>query len=119
MQDLRGTVNLKDERIAQETTQQVYKHLYILNQLYPSLEYGRAKMSVRLVINRISTWQNDLAQRLNQVSQNAIAAKVLENQSLACNFLVKEASNSALNRIEKELFTSRAQNCINSLKFTP
>lgn len=115
MQDLLGSTNLKDERLAQETTEQVYKHLYILEQIYPDLKEKRAKMSVRLAINRISTWQGEIIKRLNKLSQNAIEARVLLHQKLACGFLIKEASSSALSETDKEIISNRINLCQKSL----
>lgn len=115
MDQLRGSFNLKDERVTLETTEQVYKHLYILDKLYGTLTDKRAKMSVRLAINRISKWQADVILRLNELSQSAIERRVVEHQKLACDFQIKEASVSGLNRIEKELLSGRAIECEKSM----
>lgn len=115
MQSLQGNFDLKNERVVLETTEQVYKHLYILEQLYPDLKDKRAKMSLRLAINRISKWQSDIISRLNKLSQNALEGRVIEHQKLACSFQIKEASAEGLNRIEKEVLSSRAIDCQNSL----
>lgn len=115
MQNILGNFDLKNERVALETTEQVYKHLYILNQLYPELSDKRAKTSVRLAIYRISKWQGDVISRLNQISQSVIERRVIEHEKLACNFQTKEASREGLNRIEKEVLSGRAIECEKSL----
>lgn len=115
MQALQGNFDLKNDRVALETTEQVYKHLYILNQLYPQLSDKRAQMSVRLTITRISKWQADVILRLNQISQSVIERRVIEYQKLACDFQIKEASAEGLNRIEKEVLSGRVVECEKSL----
>lgn len=115
MQNLLGNFDIKNERVTLETTEQVYKHLYILNLIYPELSDKRAKMSVRLTIYRISKWQADVVLRLNQISQSVIERRVIEHQKLACDFQIKEASSEGLNRIEKEVLSGRAVECEKSL----
>lgn len=116
LQDLLGNFNSLDLRRNSEIEWQVYQHLYILNNLYPSITNNRARIGIRRTIYRISTWQTKFGQILAENKQADTAVRVYEHRKMACNFLSKEASSPDLNEVEKGVFLERAKKCVQSLQ---
>lgn len=94
---------------------EVSNHLLILIKLYPQLEDDRAKISFRRTISKIGEWNINLSQRLNIGGYTDLAEKQIKLNSPACEFLKKEASSSALNDVERLVFSERAGKCFKSL----
>lgn len=91
--------NLEDSEVLTRIKESLAVHLDSLYVMYNQLSNPRAKIAIRATVNRI-IHRADIPQY----------AKLP-----ACNFLVKEASSSALNSTEKFVLTDRAQKCLKSL----
>lgn len=111
LEQLLGLANLKDEKIAGKTVEVSILHMSLLNNLYPQLSNPSALRSVRTTIYRLSQWDDKLISKLKILGEESSAQTVLTSNLLGCQFLEKEASSSALNEIEKSLFTDRATDC--------
>ena len=94
---------------------EVSNHLLILLKLYPQIEDKRAKISFRRTISKVSQWNINLADRLNYGGYTDLAVNQIKLNSPACEFLKKEASSSALNDVERVVFSERASKCFKSL----
>lgn len=87
--------DLEDEEVMIRVREGLTVHLEVLEQIYNKVINKNAKMSIRTTMNR-------LVQRID-VSSDA--------KNLACNFLAKEASSSALTEPEREILQQRVINC--------
>ncbi len=75
--------------------QAITLHLRIFEEIYKDLENPKAKMAIRLIINKLS-----------KKAEIPVAVRIG-----ACKFLAKEASSSALNQVEKAILSERADKC--------
>lgn len=87
--------DIKDEEEVRGIKESLTMHLEVLQIIYSKLTNPQAKLSVRSIINRI-TKRSDLPN----------SAKIL-----ACYFLQKEATSSAITESERTILIERAQNC--------
>lgn len=94
---------------------EVSNHLLIMIKYYPQLENSRAKLSFRRTISKISEWNINLSDRLTYGGYTDLAEKQIKLNSPACEFLKKEASTSALNDVERLVFSKRADICFKNL----
>lgn len=92
--------DLKNEEILTNVKNSLAIHSGILLKMYDQVSNLRAKMSIRVTLNRII-----------QKGNLANSAKLP-----VCNFFANEASSSALNDTEKVVLLDRAGNCFKSLK---
>ncbi|MBI2086253.1 hypothetical protein HYT74_02845 [Candidatus Daviesbacteria bacterium] len=112
MQELNGLVNLKDNDSATQVIDVVGLHMTILQAVYDQVSDLRARMSIRVTVNRLSEWDQQLIDRLDLVKQHSLVDKVTALKLSRCSFLAKEASSSALNEVEKVVLSERAQKCL-------
>lgn len=94
LQELKGTVNHNDFGMLNKVNESLITQMNVLQEVFTKVSDPRAKRSIRLAIFRISE-------------------KFAALRSVACNFLVKEASSSALNEVEREVLLERTQKCSN------
>lgn len=87
--------DLKDGEFATSVKQSLVIHLKTLEKIYSQVSNLRAKMSIRSALNRLMG-RGDIPS----------AARVS-----VCEFLVKEASSSALNQTEQVILKDRALMC--------
>lgn len=112
LEKVRGLLSFKDEALANQALDQIKRQLIVLQKLYDQLEDARAKMAIRTTVYRISGWNTQLLDRLTVEDRNKQAKRLTTNQALACNFLSKEASSSALNEVERSVLAERAEKCL-------
>lgn len=110
-----GLLSFKDKALANQVFDQIRRQLIVLQKLYETVEKQEAKRSIRTTIYRISDWNMKLLDRLDLADRAKIVPKLTISQTLACNFLAKEASSSALNEVERVVLSQRAQKCRESM----
>lgn len=111
LEDLIEAFNSSDLRRNSEIEWQVYEQLYILNKVYSQMTNKWAKIAIRRTIYKISGWDSSFAGKLIKLGQTQVVRMVYEHQKIGCDFLEKVASDSALNEVEKSLFSERAGKC--------
>lgn len=94
LQELKGTVNPTDWIMVNKVNANMTAQLNVLQEVFKEVSDPKAKRSIRLAIFRIS--------------ENFAASR-----PAVCSFLSKEASLSALNIVEKAVYSERAQKCLN------
>ncbi len=110
-----GQANLKDPDFAAEASNTVSWQMTDLQTVYSRATNKRALMSIRATINNLSKLELKLTERLNLEGRALPAQEISVSRLSACNFLSKEASSSALNEVEKEVFAKRANDCLKGL----
>lgn len=95
LQKVLGLTDLKNEAKAKQVADTVYMHLQNLEDIYSKTDHEAARRSIRTTLFKISE---------------------LSRQSKICDFLIKEASSSALNEVEIEVLRQRANTCLQGLK---
>lgn len=108
---VRGLLSFRDEALANQVLDQIKRQLTVLQKLYQQVQKPEAKRAIRTSIYRISDWNRKLSDRLNLEDRAKLVPKLTISQTLACNFLAKEASSSALNEVEKAVLVDRATSC--------
>ena len=112
LQELNGLVNLKDNDSAAQVIDVVGLHMTILQAVYDQVSDLRSRMSIRVTVNRLSEWDQQLIGRLDLVKQTSLIDKVTALKLSGCNFLAREASSPVLNEVEKTVLSERAQKCL-------
>lgn len=115
---LNELLDIRDEKAVAIIIQEISLHLNSLVFSYGHLSNPRAKMAIRAAINRLSIENKMLLEKLadmNNSKMDPIIDKLYLSQTLACDFLNKEASQSGLNDTEKEVLIDRAASCFQSL----
>lgn len=118
LQDILGSFNLSDLTRNAEIAEQTYQHLYMLNKIYPEIKNNRARIAIRRTITHISSWEPKFAIELNKIHQDDLIKRIFERQQIACDFLEKVASESALNETERSIYIDRASNCQRSFDYS-
>lgn len=95
LQKVLGLTDLKNEAKAKQVADTVYIHLQNLEDIYSKIDHEVARRSIRTTLFKISQWSR---------------------QSKICDFLIKEASSSALNEVEIVVLKERANICLQGLK---
>lgn len=111
---LNGLVNVTDQDLMRQITDSLAQHLTILERVYHQLGSKRAKMAIRLTIQRIFEENQLLLDKISQQTSEKnkdIVQKITLNQILTCHLLVKQASESGLNDVEKVVLIKRANQC--------
>lgn len=111
LRKLNSLASLSDEIVAAQTVESVVLHMSVLQEIYPKVIEPRAKMSIRTAIFKLSEWEQDLISKLSRIFKSHLVEKVLPAKLSGCNFLVKEASSSALNEVEKTVLIKRGVDC--------
>lgn len=112
MGEVIGLLDLKNEDKMSQVHSMISSETNLLIGLYPKVEDAEAKRSLKTTVFRLSGWDNEFALRLESVKNFSLARTVLSSKIDACKFLVREASNSALNEVEKSVFKSRGEKCL-------
>lgn len=112
MQELTGLVNLKDNDSASQVIDLAGLHMTILQAVYGQVSDLRARMSIRVTVDKLSEWDQQLIGRLDLIKQPSLINKVTALKLSGCNFLAREASSSALNEVERVVLLERAQKCL-------
>ncbi len=116
LQELGGIVSLQDKDMMGQVSEVVALHMNVLQKDLGQLTNQQAKRSIRLAVFKISEWNQKIISQLNLPNQASTLGKLISVKLLGCNFLSREASSSALNEVEKEVFTTRAEICFKDLK---
>ncbi len=112
LQDFDALANLEDEDMVKQVSGAVAVQMDILQKTYNQVSDARAKRAIRATVNRLSQWEQILANKLNLVKQPDLVLGVAKSKLSGCNFLAREASSSALTEAEQEVFKERAQTCL-------
>lgn len=110
LDDISGMDTQKRDAVNMASSE-VANHLVILIKRYPQLENKPAKISFRRTISKISQWNINLSNRLNDGGYTDLAKSQIQLNLPACQFLSKEASSSALNEVERVVLKMRADEC--------
>lgn len=86
-------------------------HLFLLADLHSQVENPQAKRAIRVAVTRLTVELDLLAKELIEPQLSQIHAKITPAKIYGCNFLVKEATSSALTQAERVLLTSQAREC--------
>ncbi len=113
LEQLIGHANIRDEAPARNLSNEIKLHMSFLQNIYGSVSETRARMSIRATINNLSLWDLRLIDGLNSSKQSVIAQEIMDSKLSACTFLAKEASDSALNEVERAVLSERANKCRN------
>lgn len=112
LQELKGIVNLQDEAFVEQVIQEVNLHMGILQKVYNQVSDRRALMSIRSTIHKISQWDQEFIDKLTLLPDSYPTDKIVKYKLIGCNFLLKEASASSLNEVERAVTAERAQKCL-------
>lgn len=104
--------DLKNEAKVRQLTEIVSIHVRILDHLYPQTEDQAAQRSIRTTLFKLTQWNQKFQERLSPEFKQFTSN---ETQSLICDFLAKEAQNSSLNEVEREVLKERADRCNQSV----
>lgn len=99
LQKVLGLTDLKNEAKAKQVADTVYMHLQNLEDIYSKTDHEAARRSIRTTLFKLSEWKN-----------------LSKFQGKICIFLIKEASSSALNEVEKAVLSERVQKCYQGLQ---
>lgn len=102
-----------DEILASRVKDETTLHLQVLESLDQSVSNPSAKRSIRTTIWKLSGWFMQLENKMEK-EHSVLVPQTKKIRLAACDFLSKTASSSALNPVEKEVFTSRARQCSGS-----
>lgn len=115
LNELNGVANVKDEVMAANISRTITQQMSALLGVYDQISNPGGKRSIRAAINELSRWQQQLINRFDQAKQIVFVQQVASSKILGCKFLSKEASSSALNEVERVVFTDRANECLKDL----
>lgn len=104
-------VSISDEIFGGNLIDEIGMHIRALDQMQAQTDNHKARIAIRAAMYRISIWNKDFLKGLDENRRSSLLSKVTANQLIICNFLTKEASNSALNQTEKATISERAQKC--------
>lgn len=111
IRELNGILTLTDENMVGKASDATTAQMNVLQTIYQQVTNPAAKRSIRTTVNRLSEWEQGVADKLNLLRQTSVARKLLISKLSGCNFLSKEASHSALNDVERVVLTERAKVC--------
>lgn len=103
--------DLKNEAKANQLTEIVSIHLQVMTDIYSSIDHEAAKRSLRTAIFKLSEWRSLLRERLTTKLQDDLSDNLAKFQGKICDFLIKEASSSALNEVEIAVLLERVKKC--------
>lgn len=111
LQELKGMVNIRDEVTVEKVTGQVNEHMSALLAVYNQVSDTRARMSIRSTVYRVFLLDQELIDKLTELSKPHLTDKINRYKKQSCTFLAKEASSSALNEVESKVLKDRAVLC--------
>ena len=103
LQKVMGLMDFKDEAKIRQLSETVSIHVQVLDHLYSQIESQPGQRAVRTTMFKIT--------ELDNLSKN-----LSKSQGKICDFLIKEASSSALNEVEIVVLKERAMLCLQDLK---
>lgn len=106
-----GDYASRDEDLSVRVGDAVSRHLDVLQRVYDAVGNPQAKVSIRAAIERAEEHNRMLLEKLDLVSQQELIRKVALRQALACKFMMREASSSALNDTERAFMKDRVSKC--------
>ena len=112
IQELGNTLNTNDEIFVAEVARTTALHMNILQTAYEQMTNPEARRSVRTTINRLSQWDQKMVDQFSLLKKVAITEEFTTSKMSGCNFLSREASSSALNEVERIVYSERAQKCL-------
>lgn len=116
LQKVLGLTDLKNEAKAKQAADTVYTHLQNLENIYSKIDHEAARRAIRSTIFRMFEWNNLFKEKLSPMLRDDLAKNLSKFQGKICNFLIKEASSSALNEVEVAVLKERANACLQGLK---
>ena len=111
-----GLINVGDLNFKIMVVNGVGRNINTLISLQNNVTNPKAHVSIRAALSRLVDWNLQVLVQLNKETKVNLGSKIKENESALCNYLITEASSSALNTTEKFVITNRAQNCSQNLK---
>ncbi|MDP3733124.1 MAG: DUF5667 domain-containing protein [Candidatus Daviesbacteria bacterium] len=103
LQKVMGLMDFKDEAKLRQLSETVSTHVQVLNNLYSKIESQPGQRAIRTTLFKLSQLDNP-------------PKNLSKFQGEICDFLVKEASSSALNEVEIAVLKERASLCLQDLK---
>ena len=110
LQEIANLLSPLDSGFAGKAAGEIVLQMSTLQTVYDQISNPNARMSIRLAISRLSEWEGKFIDKISQM--HPLVANELNISKLsACTFLSKEASSSALNEVERMVYSERAQKC--------
>ena len=106
-----GDLSSRNEELTIRVGEAISRHLDVLQRVYDGVGNPRAKTAVRAAIERAEEHNRMLIEKLDLVSQQELIRKVALRQALACKFMMREASSSALNDTERAFMKDKVSKC--------
>ena len=82
-----------------------------VQQLYGTTGEPKAQIALRSAIQKVEEHSRELLAKLSLPKQQELIGKIARSQAVACNFLTREASSSALNDTERSVLSEKATAC--------
>ncbi len=89
----------------------VSRHFDVLQRMYDSVGNPRAKQAIRAAIEKAQDENQHILDSLDLTSQQQLIRKIALRQALACQFLQRESSSSALNGTERQFLAHEVESC--------
>lgn len=89
----------------------ISRHLDVLQRMYDSVGNPRAKQAIRSAIEKAQDENQQILDSLDLTSQQQLIRKIALRQALACQFLQRESSSSALNGTEQQFLAHKVETC--------
>ncbi|MDD5416304.1 MAG: DUF5667 domain-containing protein [Candidatus Daviesbacteria bacterium] len=112
LEEFIGIANFKDPDFASQVSKNITGQMNVLQAVYNHVSDKRALMSIRATINSLSKWDLKLIDKLGLAEKPLLAEQIAVSRLSACNFLSHEASSSALNEVERAVFSERTKQCL-------
>ena len=106
-----GDLSSRHDELTVRVGEAVSRHLDVLQRVYDQAGNPTAKASIRAAIERAEEHNRILLEKLDLVSQQELIRKVALKQALACRFMMREASSSALNDTERAFLKDKVGKC--------
>lgn len=112
MGELRGIVGLRDVEMMGKVSSTTQAHMDTLLSVYQQVSSQDAKRSLRATVYRLTEWDQELIEKLESVSETSFNQQIAKSKLSGCQFLSQEASNSALNEVERSVLAERSEKCL-------
>jgi hypothetical protein len=100
------------ENIQTQVAQALARHSDVLIRLYDQVGDPNAKRSIRSAIVEVQNYNKKILENIKDPAiKTDLVEKITLRQKLACDFLSREASSSALNDTERYYFSQKAKEC--------
>ena len=106
-----GNFASRNDELTIRVGEAVARHLDVLQRVYDAVGNPRAKAAVRAALERAEEHNRMLVRKLELIPQQELIRKVALRQALACKFMMREASSSALNDTERAFLSDKVKMC--------